>query len=470
MHKKILYKFILAYIFIALAVFILISTLGAHLVEQALIEKKSRNLYQAASALSEEVSLKAVQEGTDSTLYRSLSLLASCEDAEIDLVNSGGKIYLNTSLPASEEPEEVLRNFNPASLNTSYYSTGTFFGHFSSPHLSVVVPITNSLQLQGYVTIHVPLSSLSALRESILAAIHLIFWIVFALFLFVFLLLAVNVLRPLKMIMHGTNEFASGNLKYNIPIHSHDEMGELASSLNYMSDELNKSGEYQREFIANVSHDFRSPLTSIKGYVEAMLDGTIPPELQGKYLHIVLSETERLTKLTSGILTLNTMDRKGSHLHCRDFDINAVIRDTAAAFEGICTNRQISINLTLTGETLSVYADLGKIQQVLYNLLDNAIKFSANNTTVEIETTLRHDKIFVTVKDHGCGIPSSSLKKIWDRFYKTDTSRGRERKGNGLGLAIVKQIMNEHKENITVISTEQVGTEFVFSLPKGKDS
>src|SRR5699024_6822582 len=257
-------------------------------------------------------------------------------------------------------------------------------------------------------------------------------------------------------------------LKYKIPVHSDDEIGSLAMTLNYMSDELDRSGEFQRQFVSNVSHDFRSPLTSIKGYIEAILDGTIPPEMQSRYLNIVLMETERLNKLTQSLLTLNDLDMRGYLLDVTDFDINSVIRDTAATFGGTCLKRKITIQLKMTSEPLMASADMGKIQQVLYNLIDNAIKFSSDNSTITVETTERHGKIFVSVKDSGSGIPKDSLSKIWDRFYKLDSSRGKDRKGTGLGLSIVKEVINAHNQNINVISTEGVGTEFIFTLSKAK--
>ena len=238
--------------------------------------------------------------------------------------------------------------------------------------------------------------------------------------------------------------------------------------MNYMSDVLNQSGEYQRNFIANISHDFRSPLTSIKGYVEAIADGTIPVEMQGRYLEIVSREVERLEKLTSSLLTLNNLEVKSRIMNIRPFDINKVIKNTAASFEGSCRARKILIELILTGEQLSVTADMEQIQQVLYNLLDNAIKFSNDNSTITIETTEKNGKIFVSVKDHGCGIPKEILPKIWERFYKQDSSRGKDRKGTGLGLSIVKEIISSHNQNINVISTEGVGTEFLFTLEKTK--
>lgn len=243
-------------------------------------------------------------------------------------------------------------------------------------------------------------------------------------------------------------------------------MGYLAAALSYMAGEIARSEDDQKKFVANVSHDFRSPLTSIKGYLEAMLDGTIPPELYEKYLTIVLNETERLTKLTNSLLTLNNLNTKGILLEKTDFDINQVIRNVAASFEGTCREKKIAIELILTGEEMYVTADMGKIQQVLYNLLDNAIKFSHHNSMIKLETTEKHNKIFVSVKDSGIGIPKDNLKLIWDRFYKSDISRGKDKKGTGLGLSITKEIIQSHGEHINVISTEGAGSEFIFSLPE----
>ena len=218
--------------------------------------------------------------------------------------------------------------------------------------------------------------------------------------------------------------------------------------------------------MANVSHDFRSPLTSIKGYVEAMTDGTIPPELHQKYLKIILFETERLTDLTTDLLTLNEFDTKELLLDKIEFDIQEMIKNTAASFEGACTPKHITIELLLLPGTVTVFADRRKIQQVLYNLIDNAIKFSENDSSITVEVVEKNEKVFVSVKDHGIGIPRKELNKIWERFYKSDLSRGKDKKGTGLGLSIVKEIIQAHDEHINVISTEGVGTEFIFSLPR----
>ena len=152
-------------------------------------------------------------------------------------------------------------------------------------------------------------------------------------------------------------------------------------------------------------------------------------------------------------------------LNKADFDVNQMIRDVADTFEGTCRDKDISIDLVLTGNKMTVNADKDKIEQVLYNLTDNAIKFSHQDSVIKIETTERKNKIFVSVKDSGIGIPKDDLKMIFDRFYKSDLSRGKDKKGTGLGLSIVKEIISAHGEHINVISTEGVGSEFIFSLP-----
>ena len=171
---------------------------------------------------------------------------------------------------------------------------------------------------------------------------------------------------------------------------------------------------YQKDFVANVSHDFRSPLTNIKGYIGAMLDGTIPHEIQEKYLKIILMETNRLTKLTEQLLELNKYENNGILLNYTAFDINEVIRNAASSFEKRCTEKKISIHLMFGSPSFFVDADRDKISQVVHNLIDNAVKFSSTDSSIEIQTAEQKGKIFVTVSDHGIGIPEASLPHIWD--------------------------------------------------------
>lgn len=466
--KKTLYvKFLGAYVLFGLLSFIIISTFGSWLIEDQLVSHTSDSLYEEAYSISSSSRVKHFSRSSSlEDLYSSLQDTATFQHAQIWILDPSGKILINTARSLDPENPESIDNFDPAAFGPKYYEISHFYNQLAEEHLNVMVPITLNMRTCGYVTIHYPMQNIYEQREALLQQVCILFAVVFIASLLILFLFTVSVYIPLQKVIAGAKEYASGNLKYNIDINTNDEMGYLASTMNYMGDELERSSEYQKQFVANVSHDFRSPLTSIKGYAEAISDGTIPPEMYPRYLGIITSEAERLEKLTRSMLTLNNIDKQ-MILHCESFDINAVIKNTAAVFEVNCRQKKIQIELLLSGKNLYVYADKGKIQQVLYNLLDNAIKFSDKNSTIVMETTEKHGKAYISVRDTGVGIPKEKQSKIWDRFYKIDTSRGKDRKGTGLGLAIVKEIINAHEQNITVISTEGVGTEFVFTLNKG---
>lgn len=468
--KQTLYsKFITAYIFLGILGTVLISTLGSSLIQKHILEDTGAALYKEA------ISLASYQANTDysdnadvEAAYNQLKTLSAFQDSRILILNPSGQPLIDTGKPYTAMAQSSLKDFDPAIMGSDNYITGTFHGYFKENMVSTLVPITKNLTTKGYVSIHLLMTVIIDQKESVLGPVHIVFAILLLCSLMILGLFSHSVYRPLKKITAGANEYAAGNLDYNIPVTTNDEMGYLADTLNYMSGELSKSGEYQHKFVANVSHDFRSPLTSIKGFVEAIMDGTIPPEMQDRYLKIVVDETERLEKLTQSLLTLDKLDSKGRPLHMNDFDINRTIKNTVATFEGICRKKMITIELHLESETLMVHADMEQIQQVLYNLIDNAIKFSSDSSIIKAETSERHGTVFVSIKDSGVGIPREKQSKIWDRFYKIDSSRGKDRKGTGLGLSIVREIVAAHNQNINVISTEGVGTEFIFTLEKSR--
>ena len=461
--------FFAAYILIGILGFFLVTFVGSHLLEARLEKSITSDIYQTAHRIAESDLVRHnITSANVDSVQSSLSLAANYPDTIIWIINSNGQIILSTRKDISPDHPIDLDGFDPASWGSNYYQIGDFYGYFHNSRLSTIAPITEHLNTRGYVAVHYLMSDLYQSRSSLLWIIQLLFVITYLMTAVLFFFYSFYIRKPLYAITKGASEFANGNLSYQIPVKSENELGYLASNLNYMADKLNRNGEYQRQFISNISHDFRSPLTSIKGYVEAMIDGTIPVEMQEKYLKIISYEAERLEKLTRGLLTLNELDIHKRMLNIQDFDINQIIKSTAASFEGTCTTRQILLELILSGQTLYAHADLEQIQQVLYNLLSNAIKFSPDHSTITIETTEKNGKIFVSVKDHGIGIPKSSLNKIWERFYKIDRSRGKDQKGTGLGLAIVKEIISAHGQHINVISTEGVGTEFIFTLEQAK--
>lgn len=466
--KSTLYlKFIIMYVIFGFLSIFTIATLTAGLTSNPLKKNIASEVYKEANLMandylphyfSEQISLNDV--------YIQLSGLETHLDAAVWFVDREGNMITSAQSDGFPSAPISIEEFNPAEIGSAKYQINDYHGYFEDDVITVIAPVVQSYTPEGYLVIHKSLADIEELQDILIKGAYITFAVIFLLSFMILLGFHFFVYRPLSQITEAAKQYASGNLEYEIPVNTEDEMGYLSASLNYMSSQLRDMEDYQKKFVANVSHDFRSPLTSIKGYVEAMADGTIPPEMQERYLKIILFETERLTDLTRDLLSLNEFDTQNLLLDKKAFDIHEVIKNVAASFEGRCTQRKISIELLFATKHLGVYADQRKIQQVLYNLLDNAIKFSDTDSIITIETTERGDKVYTSVKDNGIGIPRSSLNKIWERFYKTDLSRGKDKKGTGLGLAIVKEAIQAHGENINVVSTEGVGTEFIFSLPK----
>lgn len=466
MRKTLYLKFLLAYLIFAFFGFIIVSTFVSSMTMDHLKRERAEALYREATLIANTYASDLYNSKASlDTVATQLSALDTFLGASVWIINPSGLIILNSSAPMDVEHAVTVENFDSSVTAGAYYTVGNFFGMFEEDMLSVFAPISSHFKVKGYVVIHDSMSDLEASCNSLLNISYIMLIILFLLSLIILIFFTEMVYSPLKKITYATEQYADGNLHYKFQVDSMDEIGYLAASLSYMASEIARGEDNQKKFVANVSHDFRSPLTSIKGYLEAMIDGTIPPEMHEKYLGIVLNETNRLTKLTNSLLTLNNLNTKGMLLEKTDFDLNQIIRNTAASFEGTCKSKMIAIELVLNGEVLYVNADADKIQQVLYNLIDNAIKFSHHNSVIKIETAEKRNKVLVSIKDSGIGIPKDSLKLIWDRFYKTDLSRGKDKKGTGLGLSITKEIINSHNENINVVSTEGVGTEFIFTLP-----
>lgn len=466
MRKTLYLKLITAYIMFFIFGFVVVSTFTSSMTLDHLVRERAETMYEEATLIANTYATDLYNNQVSlDTVKKQLDALDMYLDARIWIINPSGRLILETEKDLNIDEENIVENFDSTIAVGSYYTTGTFFDYFEEEVLSVYAPITTDFTVKGYVVIHSSMKEIEKSKESLLLISYLLLIILFLLSLIILLFFTEFVYVPIKRITEATEHYATGDMNYELTPDSDDEIGYLAAALSYMAHKVATAEDDQKKFIANVSHDFRSPLTSIKGYLEAMIDGTIPEEMHQKYLGVVLNETERLTKLTNGLLTLNNLSTKGMVLEKSIFDINQIIKSVLESFEGTLLKKKISIDLVLTGNRLLVEADMSKIQQVLYNLMDNAIKFSNYDSSIKIETTLKHNKVFVSVKDNGIGIPKDSLKFIWDRFYKTDLSRGKDKKGTGLGLSIAKEIIKAHNENINVISTEGVGTEFIFSLP-----
>lgn len=462
MKRSLFVKFIVAYIVFGVLGFMVVAILSSGLTYRYLIRERANSLYSEATLISSTYSETGNLNLSTDTVSQQMKAVSTFLDVDIWIVDRNGKVLSDTAEDAHKNIE--IPDFD-STMTGMRYKLGRYHELYPDEVLSVMAPVTRGYTTGGYVLIHEPVENIVASQNDILNIVYLTALIIFILSLLIMAVFYVIVYRPLKRITEGATKYAAGDYHYKITTNSEDEMGYLAETLNFMSDEISKSDDYQKQFIANVSHDFRSPLTSIKGYLEAILDGTIPEELEPKYLMRLISETERLTKLTQSMLSLGTLDKKG-FLSRTNFDVNRVIRDVCASFEMTCQKKELVFELTFAEKKEMVYADYSKIQQVLYNLIDNALKFSNPKSSIAIRTGIRGQKVFVSIKDTGIGIPKQDLAKIWDRFYKADQSRGKDKHGTGLGLSIVKSIITAHGENIDCVSTEGVGTEFTFTLPQ----
>lgn len=368
------------------------------------------------------------------------------------------KSTLSRKIPQQQAIEDVFDG------NTVRIRTG-FEQYFTTPVLTIGYPIMIQGQVQYALFIHTPMPQILKTIEEVRIIIIRVIGITSLATFFLIYFISRQITKPLKEMNNVAKQIASGDFNKRISLQGSDEIGELAASLNYMAGELDKIEENRKAFIANVSHDLRSPITSIQGFVTAILDGTIPPEKQEKYLNIVHSECQRLIKMANGILELNKMEEGNLPLMKIEFDINEMIKDLLDNFESLTYEKQLKVDLILESKQQPVYADPDKIVRVVQNLLDNSFKFVNKKGTIQIETKVKQQKVWVYIRNSGPSISKEEQHHIWDRFYKADQSRGKDKKGMGIGLVIVKEIIKQHGEFIGVSSDEDEMVCFYFSLP-----
>ncbi len=417
-------------------------------------------LTQTASSLHKDA-VRIAESGLvrSASSQEALNVLADADNADIWIVDVSGKVF---AAAGSSSAPALIRGFSLAEQQ-SFYLTGDFYGYYPEGVLTVFAPVATDIKLNGYVLIHCPTVRLWQTVNQWQLFSYITYGIMLLLLAVLLIIESVSAVSAIQKTAKAGHEFANGNLSYPLELRRRDEIGEIAEIEKDLARQVGTASEDQKKFLANISHDFRSPLTSIKGYIGAIQDGTIPPEAQSHYLDVVLSEVDRLTTLANGLLDLTQLE-KGIILHRSDFDLRELVSEVLPAFEGRVEEKGLIFDVTFETESVPVNADRDRIGQVLHNLIDNAIKFSGNDSTIDISAHLAGERVFVSVRDHGIGIEKENLPKIWTRFYKIDQSRGKDKKGTGLGLSIVREIIQAHKENIDVISTPDVGTEFIFTL------
>lgn len=278
-----------------------------------------------------------------------------------------------------------------------------------------------------------------------------------------------GITKPLSEMQEVTTHFAKGEFRHRAnEDYKKKDFSDFAKALNKMADELRINDEAQKSFVANVSHELKTPMTSIGGFIDGILDGTIPPQEEKKYLSIVSSEVKRLSRMVVSMLNLSKIEAGEVQLSPKTYDVSKQIFETLLSFERKIDEKKINIEGFENMGVVLMRADRDLIQQVIYNLIDNAVKFTPENGTITVFAVNDGENTKVKIRNSGAGVTQQEISRIFERFYKVDKSRSFDTKGVGLGLYIVKTIINMHDGEITAGSSEGEYTEFAFEIPYAK--
>lgn len=427
-------------------------------------------------------SVRSIGYSVEDEVYITMvSTIARISDAVVLITEADGEMVVSTDGSNVQGYSDLGGRYLPRSVSDtvsksgSYTGMSTLGGFFSEKRYVAGVPImikavdrTNGQVVQTMAGVAYVAAEASSLTELWRAFITIFFFTAVVVLCIAFLTSSVTSLKqtkPLKEIAEIARKFGHG--EYDVRVTGYedrrDEVGELAEAFNAMADSISKSEERRSEFVANISHELKTPMTTIAGFSDGILDGTIPPERERAALQTISSETRRLSRLVRRMLDLSRLQSAENVTAQEQFDVSEVMLRVLVSLETKINSRHLDVDTQLPDDAVMVWGDPDAITQVCYNLLDNAIKFSEPGSTMGIAITTKAGKAHVVVRNTGQTIPADELAMIFDRFHKSDKSRSVDREGVGLGLYIVKTILNNHKENITVSSQDGV-TEFEFTL------
>ena len=410
---------------------------------------------------------------TDQDFLVNLSITAQVSGANAAICDQNGKLVLCSDSPfgCDHQGWQLNEAYVRRVIQTGYaqdtYVTNKLF---TDEQYVVSVPISEkrSGQIIGIVMVFTPMADTNRMMNTISDIYLGVAMIVVLLSVVAMTFYARSQSKPLQIMAKTANAFGHGDLTARVKLEGNytREINELALAFNNMATSLQKS-EYQRqEFVANVSHELKTPMTTIGGYIDGILDGTIPPQRSRHYMQIVSDETKRLSRLVRSMLDVSRLQDQGGIPDEKKtrFDIEECAGQVLITFEPKITAKNLNVDVDIPEIPAYTRANEDYIIQVIYNLLDNAVKFCPQDGTIGLKIRLSANKIYVSVSNEGETIPAQELPLVFDRFHKLDKSRSQNRDGWGLGLYIVKTIVCSHGEDISVSSVDGK-TEFTFTLP-----
>ena len=376
---------------------------------------------------------------------------------------------LATSYPGENPQVEATGNILAALLGESSFKTSS-----SASFMDAAVRIVSHDEMASFIVyIYDNKQTVQNLNAEILIIILRAILIGFAIAVIISLVISKTLIAPIQGMTKAAEAMADGDFSRKIPVESADEIGVLAKTFNDMAlqietmlEELKRVETLRREFVANVSHELRTPLTNIRSYAETISeDKDIPPEMEDEFLRIIINQSDRMTKIVQDLLELSRHDSGASVLAIEEFSIEQAVRDVYAAIALEARKRKHVLNLELEWKLPNIKGDRAKIEQVLMNIIANALKYTPDGGTIAIYSGKTGDDVWVKIEDTGVGIPAEDLGRVFDRFYRVDKARSRESGGTGLGLSIAREIVTRHGGDITIESTPGVGTAVTMRLP-----
>ncbi|MGN0492316.1 MAG: sensor histidine kinase [Acutalibacteraceae bacterium] len=435
----------------------------------------AKNKYQSLSKSCKEVTeyISELSDGAIKTedFFKTVNALASVSDIDIFMADSTGKVivcgcddWIDNGECFHSEKIIPLTELTSAGGKSSF-KLGTL-DLYKNPHYIASEPVfgENNAQI-GTVFSTAPVSAIRELMITIIKLYLLSAVIPILLMFFAIYTMTYRMTKPLKLMSEASKAMAKGDFSKRIPVTSDDEIGELAVSFNQMTNSLVQLEGMRKSFVANVSHELKTPMTTIGGFIDGILDGTIEPEKQRYYLTIVSDEVKRLSRLVQSMLSMAKLESGEFVLKPELFDFRELLCTIVISQEQRIESQRLNITGLDEIPSISVNADRDLIHQVIYNLVDNAIKFTNESGTIDFGLKSESKKLVFTITNTGKGIPENELPYVFERFYKVDKSRSANKNSTGLGLYIVKTILKAHGGGITVTSRENSFTSFSVTLP-----
>ena len=430
---------------------------------------------QVAQFVSENYEENKGEYIESDSISKSFTIMASVSEADVLLTHPNGEIaYAATFQKGEEEQSRIAseligKSVGEASLKLTedgmYKSVGKLNDLYSQRAFVVGVPIETELGKIGGIFIISPISDLGLYLQDVFRmfllgscfAVIISFWISYY--------STEALVRPLSAMAKAVNSFAKGDFSVRVPVEGDEEVEQLAKAFNQMAESLALQEQSGRTFVANVSHELKTPMMTIGGFIDGVLDGTIPQERSAHYLKIVSDEIHRLSRMVVSMLNMSRIEAGEMKLNPTQVDLGEVIVRTVIGFERKIEEKNIEIE-GLDSEKIYVEADNDLVSQIAYNLIENAVKFTPDGGTISVIYNAKGKMVTTSIRNTGAGIPKEELTHLFDRFYKSDRSRSVDKSGVGLGLHIVKSLVHLHGGEVSVASEQGEYTEFTFTLPK----